>query len=86
VKNPTIGIKIADGSYFPIMEEGSSKRKRLILTTVNDNQESVQIDLYKGSGDELLDAAYVGSLLIENIVQGPKESSEIELKVLVWRL
>jgi len=81
VKNPTIGIKIADGSYFPIMEEGSSKRKRLVLTTVNDNQESVQIDLYKGNGDELLDAVYVGSLLVENITQGPKESSEIELKL-----
>ncbi len=81
MKNPTIGIKIADGSYFPIMEEGSSKRKRLVLTTVTDNQESVQIDLYKGDGDELLNAVYVGSLLIENIAQGPKESSEIELKL-----
>ncbi len=81
MNNPTIGIKIADGSYFPIMEEGSSKRKRLVLTTVNDNQENVQIDLYKGDGEELLDAAYVGSLLIENIDQGPKESSEIELKI-----
>ena len=81
MKNPTIGIKIADGSYFPIMEEGSSKRKRLVLTTVNDNQENVQIDLYKGDGEELLDAVYVGSLLIENIAQGPKELSEIELKL-----
>jgi len=81
VKNPIIGIKIADGSYFPIMEEGSSKRKRLVLTTVNDNQESVQIDLYKGNGEELSDAVYVGSLLIENIAQAPKESSEIELKL-----
>ncbi|MDA3939458.1 MAG: Hsp70 family protein [Spirochaetia bacterium] len=81
MNNPTIGIKIADGSYFPIMEEGSSKRKRLVLTTVNDNQENVQIDLYKGNGEQLQDAVYVGSLLIENIVQGPKESSEIELKI-----
>lgn len=81
MEKPTIGIKIADGSYFPILEEGNSKRKRLILTTVNDNQESVQIDLYKGEGSGLLDASYVGSLLIENIVQGPKESSEIELKI-----
>ena len=81
MKNPIIGIKIADGSYFPIMEEGSSKRKRLVLTTVNDNQESVQIDLYKGNGEELSDAVYVGSLLIENIAQAPKESSEIELKL-----
>lgn len=81
MEKPTIGIKIADGSYFPILEEGSTKRKRLVLTTVNDDQESVQIDLYKGEGSELLDAAYVGSLLIENITQGPKESSEIELKI-----
>ncbi len=81
MEKPTIGIKIADGSYFPILEESNSKRKRLILTTVNDNQESVQIDLYKGEGSELLEASYVGSLLIENIVQGPKESSEIELKI-----
>ncbi len=81
MEKPTIGIKIADGSYFPILEEGTTKRKRLVLTTVNDDQESVQIDLYKGKGVELLDAAYVGSLLIENIAQGPKESSEIELKI-----
>ena len=81
MENPTIGIKIADGSYFPILEEGNSKRKRLVLTTVNDNQESVQIDLYKGQGNEFLDAVYVGSLLIENIVPGLKESSEIELKI-----
>ena len=81
MENPTIGIKIADGSYFPILEEGNSKRKRLVLTTVNDNQDSVQIDLYKGKGSELLEAVYVGSLLIENIVPAPKESSEIELKI-----
>lgn len=81
MKNSTIGIKVADGSYFPIMEEGSTTRKRLVLSTVTDNQESVQIDLYKGDGDELLNAAYVGSLLIENIAQGPKEASEIELKL-----
>ncbi|MCF6335803.1 MAG: Hsp70 family protein [Spirochaetales bacterium] len=81
MEKPTIGIKIADGSYYPILEEGSSSRKRLVLTTVNDNQENVQIDLYKGRGEKLLDAAYIGSLLIENITQGPKESSEIELKI-----
>jgi hypothetical protein len=81
VENSTIGIKIADGSYFPIMEEGNQGRKRLVLTTVNDNQENVQIDLYKGQGNELLEASYVGSLLIENITQGPSESSEIELKI-----
>ncbi len=76
-----IGIKIADGTYFPVLEENSSKRKRLILTTVNDNQSNVQIDLYKGEGDEFLNPSYVGSLTIDSIAPAEKGTPEIELKI-----
>ncbi len=76
-----IGIKIADGTYFPVLEENSSKRKRLILTTVNDNQSNVQIDLYKGEGDEFLNPSYVGSLTIDSIAPVEKGTPEIELKI-----
>ncbi len=76
-----IGIKIADGTFFPILEEGTSKRKRLILTTVNDNQESVQIDMYKGIGDEFMEPSYIGSLVIENLAAAEKGTPEIELKI-----
>lgn len=75
----TIGIKIANGSYFPILEEDSNKRKRLVLTTVNDNQENVQIDLYRGAGKSLEDATYIGSLQIDNIEPAEKGVPEIEL-------
>lgn len=75
----TIGIKIANGSYYPILQEGGSARKRLVLTTVKDEQESVQIDLYKGRGDEIEDAVYIGSLVIENIEAAPGGEPEIEL-------
>ncbi len=76
-----IGIKIADGTYFPVLEENSSKRKRLILTTVNDNQSNVQIDLYKGEGEEFLNPSYVGSLTIDSIAPAEKGTPEIELKI-----
>ena len=46
--NDYIGVKLADGSFFPVIEEFSVVKKRLILTTVRDNQSSMQINLYKG--------------------------------------
>lgn len=75
----TIGIKVADGAYYPILQEGSSAKKRLVLTTVKDNQPSVQIDLYKGRGDEIEDAVYIGSLVIEDIEPAAAGEPEIEL-------
>nr|WP_319415281.1 Hsp70 family protein [Marispirochaeta aestuarii] len=75
----TIGIKVADGAYYPILQEGSSAKKRLVLTTVKDNQPSVQIDLYKGRGDEIEDAVYIGSLVIEDIEPAAAGDPEIEL-------
>src|SRR6056297_2091755 len=81
VDNGKIGIKVADGSFYPILDEGIAQKKRLVLTTVKDNQESVQIDLYKGRGEEMAEAAYVGSLLIENISPDAQGNAEVELVV-----
>jgi nucleoid-associated protein YgaU len=75
----TIGIKIADGSYYPVMEESFTGTKRLTLTTVKDDQDRVQIDLYRGEGHTLGHAQYVGSLIIENISPAPQGEPEIEL-------
>jgi hypothetical protein len=75
----TIGIKIANGEFYPIMEENSSVQKRLILTTVHDRQDSVQIDLFSSAGKMMLDAQYIGSLVIENIKPKPKGEPSIEM-------
>jgi hypothetical protein len=81
VEEQTIGIKVADGTFYPILTEASQARKQLVLTTVNDEQTIVQIDLYQGKGNELADARYIGSLLIEDIVRGKKGEADIELTV-----
>ena len=39
-----IGIKLADGSFLPIMDEDVSASETLELTTVRDDQSSVQIN------------------------------------------
>jgi LysM repeat protein len=79
--NSTIGIKVADGSYYPILEHGFTGRKRLTLTTVKDNQDKMQIDLYRGNGSGLDEAHYIGSLTIENIPPAPQGEPEIELLI-----
>jgi LysM repeat protein len=76
-----IGIKIANGEFYPVLEEGVAAKKRLILTTVHDNQESVQIDLYKSASNSMADASYIGSLIVEHIAPKPKGEPSIELIV-----
>jgi len=76
-----IGIKIANGEFYPIMEENSSIRKRLILTTVHDNQPSVQIDLYRSTNNTMTDAQYIGSLVVESIKPKPKCEPSIEMVI-----
>ncbi|MCL2196441.1 MAG: Hsp70 family protein [Treponema sp.] len=76
-----IGIKIANGEFYPIMEEFSSIKKRLILTTVHDNQPSVQIDLYRSQTNVMTDAQYIGSLVVENVKPKPKGDPSIEMVI-----
>ncbi|MDR2739872.1 MAG: LysM peptidoglycan-binding domain-containing protein [Treponema sp.] len=75
----TIGIKVANGEFYPIMEENSMVKRRLVLTTAHDNQKSVQIDLYNSFAKTMADALYVGSLAVENIKPRPKGEPSIEM-------
>jgi hypothetical protein len=77
----TIGIKIANGEFYSIIEENAVVKKRLILTTVHDSQKSVQIDLYRSFTKTMADALYIGSLVVENIRPRPKGEPSIELVI-----
>ena len=83
MSDSTIGIKVADGSYYPVLEHGFTGRKKLTLTTVKKNQDKVQIDLYRGDGKSLSEAHYLGSIVLENIPAGDKGEPEIELSIAV---
>ncbi|MDR1410664.1 MAG: LysM peptidoglycan-binding domain-containing protein [Spirochaetaceae bacterium] len=77
----TIGIKIANGDFFSILEENSHVKKRLILTTVHDSQESMQIDLYRSLMHSMTDSQYIGSIVVENIKPRLKGDPSIELVI-----
>ncbi|GHV85598.1 peptidoglycan-binding protein LysM [Spirochaetia bacterium] len=75
----SIGIKEANGGFYAILEENSAVKKRLVLTTVHDNQKSVQIDLYKSQAKSMADAMYIGSIVVENISLKAKGEPSIEM-------
>ncbi|MFH2116145.1 MAG: Hsp70 family protein [Spirochaetota bacterium] len=74
-----IGIRLADGKFYPILEDGQPVKKRLVVTTVKDDQASVQIDVYRKAEEDAGESTYIGSLIIENIPPGAKGSPDIRL-------
>ena len=81
MSDSTIGIKVADGSYYPVLEHGFTGTKKLTLTTSRDNQRKVQIDLYSGIDPSPTPARFIGSLVIENILAASQGKPEIELLI-----
>ena len=75
----TIGIKLANGEFFSILEENIQAKKRLVVTTVHDNQHSMQIDLYRSYTKTMADALYIGSIVVENIISNLMGAPSIEL-------
>jgi len=79
--NKEIGIKLADGSFYPIINDNPSQSKDIRLTTVTDDQTKVQINLYKSDADNITDDDYVGTLTIDGL--SPQEKGEANLRLSV---
>ena len=77
----TIGIKLADGTFYPVLEEGTPKKRMLDLTTAKDNQTKVQIDLYRSENGTMEDAEYVDTLEVTKLNPHPNGEPELHLSV-----
>lgn len=77
----TIGIKLADGSFYSIMQEGEPCKKTLGLTTVKDNQTKIIVDLYRSKTNSIDDAEYVDTLQIDGLVPKPNGEADISLNI-----
>ena len=61
-KAKSIGIKLYDGKFLPVLTENESKIKKVILTTVRDNQKKTIIELYEGVSDKCINNEYLGKI------------------------
>jgi hypothetical protein len=78
VKNSTIGILQADGSFFPVVEESQIGKKRLILTAARSDQDSVKIDIRRSEDGTSPTGAHLGTLALQKSGEGDIEL-ELEL-------
>lgn len=62
-----IGIKLSDGSYFPILESGKSSKKRLVLTASKDDQSRAVIQFFRGQGEKMENPASLGTMEISDL-------------------
>lgn len=76
-----IGIKLADGSFFPVMEEGNPETKNLNLTTANNNQTCVMVDLFRSESGTMDDAEYIDTLKIENLNEHPNGEPSLSFSI-----
>ena len=79
--SPVIGIKIANGTFFPILKADDTVKKRVILTPVAPEQTDVKIDIFRGEGDAMFNPVYVASLILNNIKSDTENGPEIELLI-----
>lgn len=77
----TIGIKLADGSFYPILEEGVPSSKTLDITTANDNQTTVLVDLYRSDDGTMDNAEYVDTLRIASLVPHPSGERTLSFNI-----
>ncbi len=62
-----IGIKLGDGSFFPIMETNKASKKRLVLTTSKDDQSRAVLQFFRGKGQKLENPILLGTLEISDL-------------------
>lgn len=71
-----IGIKLADGSFFPVLEDSQPARKRLVLSLARTGQTSAQIDIIRR--DESLEQS-IGCLVLQDLPDGGAADLEFVL-------
>ena len=71
-----IGIKLADGTFYPVIESDQPQRKRMTLTVAREGQTSAQIDFLRKDGpfDQ-----HVGSLVLQDLASDSAAELALEM-------
>jgi hypothetical protein len=74
-----IGIRLADGSYYPIFDETQKNRKRMILRPANDDQHEVHVQFYRDDSEAFGNPDFLGSVDLQHLTPGKKDDKNISL-------
>ena len=69
-----IGIKLADGTYYSILDESGDESKRVVLSPANTNQESVHVPLYQSEDAGFTQPQFIGKVELNDLSPGSEQS------------
>ena len=73
----TVAIKMADGSFKPLINITTRSKKRVVLSMTSQWEEGIQLDFYHGIGKELFDQRLLDTIVIEDIPRNLKGDLDI---------
>lgn len=81
VVESAVGIALADGRFMRIIDKDSKLpiTRRVMIPTVRDNQKALELDLFEGDAEDILDVEYLGTVVYREIA----EAKAGEAKVIV---
>ncbi len=79
VVDQAIGIALADGRYMRIIDKDSRLpiTRRVMIPTVRDNQQTLELDLFQGDEEDILDTDYLGTVVYQNIAEAPAGEAKV---------
>ncbi len=60
----SIGIKLYDDTFVPVLNSDEQKSRKLSLTTIDDGQKKAVVSLYEGTSDKCKNNTFLGKLVI----------------------
>ena len=79
VVEASIGIALADGRYMRIIEKNSKLpiTRRVMIPTVRDQQRSLEVDLFQGDDEDIIDATYLGTVVYQNVASAKAGEAKV---------
>jgi molecular chaperone DnaK len=74
-----IGIALADGRYMRIIDKDSKLpiTRRVMIPTVRDNQRTLEVDLYEGDCEDIIEADYLGTVVYTQISEAKAGDAKV---------
>lgn len=78
LKEP-IGIALSDGRFMRIIDKDSRLpiTRRVMIPTVRDNQRTLEVDLFQGEGEDILDTEYLGTIVYRGIADAKAGEAKV---------
>src|SRR5690349_2024093 len=80
-----IGIRVGDSQFSVVIPRNSMLpvRARKLFATTTPNQKFVNIELYQGEGQDVIENRKLGQVVLDGLPQGPAGSVRIELTLTI---